>query len=55
MLFSNQPAPALPSPVSQFAGGAVTINEVDGSQGSGPVNIVVATLKPMETQILRKH
>jgi hypothetical protein len=28
---------------------------VDGSQGSGPVNIVVVTLRPMEIQILRKH
>jgi glycosidase len=55
VLYSNQPDPAVPSPVSQLAGGAVTINEVDGSQGSGPVNIVVVTLQPMETQILRKH
>jgi hypothetical protein len=55
VLYSNHPAPALPSPVSQLTVGAVTINEVDGSQGSGPVNIVVVTLQPMETQILRKH
>ena len=55
VLYSNQPAPHVPSPVSQLATGAVTINEVDGSQGSGPVNIVVVTLQPMETQILRKH
>jgi hypothetical protein len=55
VLYSNQPVPAVPSPVSQLAGGAVTINEVDGSQRSGPVNIVVVTLQPMETQILRKH
>jgi glycosidase len=54
VLYSNQPAPAAPSQVSQLAGGTVTINEVDGSQGSGPINIVAVTLKPMETQILRK-
>jgi glycosidase len=53
VLYSNQPAPAAPSQVSQLAN--VSINEVDGSQGSGPVNIVVVTLQPMETQILRKH
>lgn len=55
LLYSNQPAPTAPSRVSQLASGAVTVNEVDGSQGSGPVNIVVVTLQPMETQILRKH
>lgn len=53
VLYSNRPAPAHPSPVKQLA--HVTVNEVDGSQGNGPVNIVVVTLQPMETQILRKH
>jgi hypothetical protein len=28
--------------------GAVTIDEVDGTQGSGPVNVVVVTLQPMK-------
>jgi glycosidase len=55
LLYSNQPAPTAPSGVSQLASGAVTINEVDGSQGSGPVNILIVTLQPMEAQILRKH
>ena len=54
LLYSNQSAPTAPSRVNQLANGAVTINEADGSQGNGPVNIVVVTLQPMESQILRK-
>jgi glycosidase len=52
VLYSNQAAPTPPSAVTQLAN--VTVNEVDGSQGSGPINIVVVTLRPMETQILRQ-
>ena len=55
VLYSNQPAPTPPSPISQLAGGTVTVNVVDGTQGRGPVNVVKVTLQPMETQILRKH
>jgi glycosidase len=54
ILYSNRPAPVPPSKVVQLPAGAVSIAEVDGSQGSGPVNAVEVTLQPMEAQILRK-
>ncbi len=54
ILYSNQPAPTAPSRVVQLASGTVTVNEVDGSTGTGPINVVAVTLQPMETQILRK-
>jgi glycosidase len=54
VLYSNQAAPALPSAVVQLAAGSVSVTEVDGSQGSGPVNTIRVTLQPMELQILRK-
>lgn len=55
VLYSNRPAPAAPSLVAQLAGGSVTVNEVDGSQTGGPVNVLQVTLQPMEAQILRKR
>lgn len=54
ILYSNQPAPAAPSQVVQRAAGTVTVDEADGSQGSGPLNAIRVTLQPMETQVLRK-
>ena len=36
VLFSNLPVPAAPTLVAQLAAGTVTVNEVDGSQGTGP-------------------
>jgi glycosidase len=55
MLYSNQAAPAGPSKVVQLGAGTVTVAEVDGTQGTGPVNAVQVTLQPMEAQILRKQ
>jgi hypothetical protein len=55
LLYSNRPAPVAPTAVAQLAGGTVTINEADGSHGSGPVNIIGVTLQPMEVQVLRKR
>jgi glycosidase len=54
ILYSNQAAPAAPGAVVQLAAGAVSVTEVDGSQGTGPVNAIQVTLQPMEAQILRK-
>ena len=54
ILYSNRSAPTAPGQVTQLAGGSVFVNEADGSQGSGPVNVVRVTLQPMEAQILRK-
>jgi glycosidase len=54
ILYSNQPAPHAPSPVTQLPSGSVTVAEVDGSKGSGPINVIQVTLQPMEAQILRK-
>jgi glycosidase len=55
VLYSNLPAPAAPSQVGQIASGNVTVSEVDGSQGTGPVNVIQVTLQPMEAQILRRR
>ncbi len=54
VLYSNQAAPAPPSAVVQLAAGSVSVTEVDGSAGTGPVNVIRVTLQPMEVQILRK-
>lgn len=54
ILYSNKSAPQPPSAVTQLASGSVSITEVDGSQGTGPVNVIRVTLQPMEVQILRK-
>ena len=55
MLYSNQAAPKGPSAVVQLGAGTVSVAEVDGKQGTGPVNAVQVTLQPMEAQILRKQ
>jgi glycosidase len=54
ILYANRPAPTAPSQVVQLGAGTVTVAEVDGSQGTGPVNVVQVTLRSMEAQILRK-
>jgi hypothetical protein len=50
-LYSNKPNPASASPVKTLS--PVTIAEVDGSTGSGPVNVTHVKLKAMEVQVLR--
>ena len=54
ILYSNLAAPTVPSQVVQLGAGTVTVAEVDGSQGTGPLNVVQITLQPMEVQILSK-
>jgi glycosidase len=53
VLYSNQSSPAQPQPVRTAAQGSVEVQEVDGSTGTGPLNVVRVTLKPLEVQILR--
>jgi glycosidase len=54
ILYSNKAAPQMPSQVMQLASGSVNVTEVDGSQSTGPVNVIHVTLQPTEAQILRK-
>jgi glycosidase len=51
VLYSNKSAPTAPAPVQTLS--HVTVAEVDGTLGTGPVNTVRVTLQPMEAQILR--
>jgi glycosidase len=55
VLYSNQPAPVAPQPVRSATQGSVTVHEVDGSTGQGPLHVVPVTLAPLEVQILRNH
>ncbi|MDR3633263.1 MAG: alpha-amylase family glycosyl hydrolase [Isosphaeraceae bacterium] len=50
VLYSNKATPAAPAPVAQKTG--VTVQEVDGSIGHGPLSTVRVTLAPMEVQYL---
>ena len=51
VLYSNNPAPSAPAPVTTL--NQVKVSEVDGTMGTGPVNTVRVSLQPMEAQILR--
>jgi glycosidase len=50
VLYSNKAAPTAPNPVRQT--GAVTVHEVDGTVGNGPLHVIHVTLQPLEVQIL---
>jgi len=54
VLYSNQAAPTAPQPVRVVLQGAATVQEVDGSTGTGPLHVVRVNLRPMEVQILRR-
>jgi hypothetical protein len=54
VLYSNQTGPIAPGPVRSIAQRAVTVQEVDGSTGQGPLHVVRVNLRPMEVQILRR-
>jgi len=54
VLYSNQPGPQAPQPVQVIPQGAATVNEVDGSIGTGPLHVIRVNLRPMEVQILRR-
>jgi glycosidase len=53
LLYSNKTAPTLPGRVQDRAAGTVSVAEVDGSRGRGPLRTLPVTLQPMEAQILR--
>jgi glycosidase len=51
ILYCNQSSPEAPRSVRKT--GAVTVHEVDGSIGNGPLHVIHVTLRPLEVQILR--
>jgi hypothetical protein len=51
ILYSNKPNPVAPAAVRTLT--QVTVSEIDGSTGSGPVNTTRVSPQPMEVQILR--
>lgn len=53
VLYSNMAAPTVPQPVRTIARGSVTVQEVDGSIGVGPLHVVRVTLRSLEVQIMR--
>ena len=54
VLYSNQAGPSAPQSVQVIPQGAATVNEVDGSTGTGPLHVIRVNLRPMEVQILRR-
>jgi glycosidase len=52
LLYSNQGSPTAPGRVQQKTG--VTVQEIDGSIGRGPLSTIHVTLAPMEVQFLRR-
>jgi hypothetical protein len=54
VLYSNKAAPPAPNPVLQPAGAAASVQEVDGSAGTGPLHSIRVALDPMEVKILGK-
>lgn len=53
VLYSNRADTVAPQPVRFHGAGTVTVQEVDGSAGHGPLHAVPVTLAPMESQVLR--
>jgi glycosidase len=54
ILYSNKSTPKAPSKVQGRAGGSVTVQEVGGGTGTGPLNSLGVTLDAMEVQVLGK-
>jgi len=54
VLYSNQDGPQAPQPVRVAPQGSLTVHEVDGSIGTGPLHVIRVNLQPMEVQILRR-
>ena len=54
ILYSNKQRPQAPNAVVQLAAGSVSVQETDGSTGTGPVNCAQVALAPLEVQILSR-
>jgi hypothetical protein len=54
ILFSTQGQLVAPGEVVEKPSGSVEVTEVDGSITSGPVQLVLVGLQPMEIQILTR-
>jgi hypothetical protein len=54
VLYSNQAGPQAPQPVRIIPQGTATVQEVDGSIGTGPLHVIRMNLRPLEVQILRR-
>jgi glycosidase len=52
ILYSNKKSPTAPAPITRLD--QVTVTEIDGSAGHGPLNSARVTLQPMEVQILQR-
>jgi glycosidase len=52
ILYSNKAQPQAPGAVRQLAAGTVSVQETDGSTGTGPLNCMRISLAPLEVQIL---
>jgi glycosidase len=52
ILYSNKPNPTTPAPVTRL--NQVTVREIDGTTGNGPLNTTRVTLQAMEVQILQR-
>ena len=52
--YSNKPAFQSPGPVQHKAAGSVSVQEVDGGSGSGPLRSIRVQLAPLEVQILSR-
>jgi glycosidase len=50
--YSNKSASTNPAPVQNKPAGSVSVQEVDGSVGTGPLSSMRVTLSPLEVQIL---
>jgi glycosidase len=54
VLYSNKPAFQAPDPVQDKPAGSVSVQESNGTSGSGPLRTIRVTLGPLEVQILSR-
>ena len=52
ILYTNNSNATPPAPVVERPDGTVSVREVDGSVGTGPLHTLHVTLTPMEVQVL---
>lgn len=54
ILYSNNKLPKRPGAVRNAPSGAVSVQELDGGTGTGPLHVINVRLAPMEVQVLRQ-